>query len=129
MHIHQNSKLGLENGNTIEGTRVNLERYGSQVSEILANRDGAWKRSRSITLAGDRNQWFTLHNVASKRYLTATGPRTMQIQGQLYQLVNLVMNSKFSHSFSFLAMVQFAALGGRLALESYLLKRCTSGEL
>ena len=127
--VHQNSKFGLKNGNTIEGTEVNLERFGRKVSDILANRSRKWKRSRSITLAGDGNQWFTLHNVASKRYLTATGPRTMQIQGKLYQLVNLVMNSKFSHSFSFLAMVQFAALGGRLALESYLLKRCTSGEL
>ena len=91
--VHQNSKFGLKNGNTIEGTEVNLERFGKKVSDILANRSRKWKRSRSITLAGDTNQWFTLHNVASKRYLTATGPRTMQIQGQSYQLVNLVIVS------------------------------------
>ena len=99
--VHQNSKFGLKNGNTIEGTEVKLERFGKKVSDILLNRSRKWKRSRNITLAGDMNQWFTLHNVASKRYLTATGPRTMQIQGQSYQLVNLVINSKFSHKFSF----------------------------
>ena len=71
--------------NTIEGTPVTLERSGSKVSKIAAHGSSSWKRSRSITVQGDSTQWFTLYNVASKRYLTATGPRTMEIQGQLYQ--------------------------------------------
>ena len=86
LHINGNSRLGI--GKTKEGTPVTLERTGSKVSEIMAHHSSSWKRSRPITAQGNTNQWFTLYNVASKRYLTATGPRTMAIKGQLYQSVS-----------------------------------------
>ena len=89
LNVHKNSKLSLSGGRTSDGTQVDLGRYGSKVSEIMNNLDGAWKYSRYIT--DGANQWFTLHNVRSKRYLTATGSRSMEIQGQLCQSVSKLM--------------------------------------
>ena len=81
--VHENSRPGLDGGHTIQGTRVNLDPYGSTVADVRSNRNAEWIKSRFITLEGDPNEWFTIFNVASKRYFTATGGKGMEIQGQL----------------------------------------------
>ena len=64
--------------------------HGNDVSEgarlrltTTQNHWEQWRKSRSITVPGDLNEWFTLYNVRSKRYLTAANAGSTQIQGQL----------------------------------------------
>ena len=63
-----------------EGTQVTLSKWQSSWEP--------WRKSRSITLNGDPNEWFTLYNVRSKRYLNADSAGSTKIRGQFNQLVS-----------------------------------------
>ena len=86
-------QLTLPQHDTSQGAQISLTNWQSNWE--------SWKKSRPITLEGDTNQWFTLYNVRSKRYLTAATQRSTQIRGQCYinRYQNLVINMHFSQIF------------------------------
>jgi len=65
-------QLTLPQHDISQGAQISLTNWQSNWE--------SWKKSRPITLEGDTNQWFTLYNVRSKRYLTAATQRSTQIR-------------------------------------------------
>ena len=61
---------------TGDGTRISLTNHFSFPEK--------WIKSRPITVEGDGNVWFTLYNVKSKRYLTASSSTYTELWGKLY---------------------------------------------
>ena len=64
-----------------DGTQVSLTKHFTYPE--------TWRKSRSITFEADPNVWFTLYNVESKRYLTASSPTSTAIWGKLYQIIDI----------------------------------------